>query len=333
MIPMPLPKGTPISLHEGMEASLYGGNDGNMILGTKDKIERLEKRLDAAMALLQKCRVCPRHCGVDRTADERGECGMGRELVVSSDNLHHGEEPPLSGSRGSGTIFFTGCSLHCLFCQNYPISQLRHGETLEPQDLARRMLRLQTAGAHNINLVTPTHFVPQIMEALLFAYRGGLRIPLVYNSGGYESLTALRLLRGIVDIYLPDMKYGDSEAALHCSAAPDYPSINQTAIREMYLQVGDLVMDEEGIAVSGLIIRHLLLPEDLSATRRVLEFITREISPATYISFMSQYFPANQAVNIPPLHRRLSSREYRRARKWLDDYGLENGWIQSDPGR
>lgn len=289
-----------------------------------------EERIAAARAMLAECRLCPRECKVNRLEGEKGICRAGKTAEVSSANLHRGEEPPLSGSRGSGTIFFTHCNLRCLFCQNYPISHLGHGEPASPDELANMMLRLQDRGAHNINFVTPTHVTPFILEALSRAVVKGLKIPLVYNCGGYESLAALKQLDGVVDIYLPDMKYNDNEAAQRISKAPDYVEHNRAAIREMHRQVGDLVLDREGIAKRGLIIRHLVLPRGLAGSRGVLEFIAREISPRTAISLMSQYFPAHRAFEDPDLARRLDPEEYAEACAALEEFELENGWVQEE---
>jgi putative pyruvate formate lyase activating enzyme len=294
----------------------------------QEKISLIRSRLREAYRLLSPCRACPRNCGVDRLSGARGTCGMGFLPEVASDNLHFGEEPPISGSSGSGTIFFSGCSLRCVFCQNFPISQMRHGKTVTLPGLAEMMLALQERGAHNINLVTPTHFAPQIMGALLIAYRGGLRIPLVYNCGGYESLEMLRLWDGILDVYMPDMKYADPEPAGRYSAAPDYPEVNRAAVLEMARQAGILTLDEEGIAVRGLLIRHLVLPGDASGTEAVLRFIAGRISPLTAVSLMRQYFPAHRAHGIPPMDRKVTDAEYDRARNLLERFGLENGWTQ-----
>jgi putative pyruvate formate lyase activating enzyme len=299
-----------------------------MINDIATKISLIESRLKKANALLEVCRVCPRGCGVNRLKNETGFCSMGADPVVSSDNLHHGEEPPISGYRGSGTIFLTGCNLGCIFCQNYPISHLGHGNSVSVEGVADMMLRLQKRGAHNINFVTPTHFAPQLMEALLLAYKKGLEIPIVYNCGGYESLEMLHLWEGIVDIYMPDMKYSDPGMAETYSSAGDYPEVNREAVREMARQVGDLVMDDEGIARQGLLIRHLVLPEDVSGTRDILRFIAEEISTETYISLMSQYFPAYEAVGSPPMNRGITLDEYARAKGFLEFYGLNRGWVQ-----
>ena len=299
-----------------------------MINPVEKKIAFVQKRLKSAFRLLESCRVCPRHCGANRLKGEIGFCKSGFLPEVSSDNLHFGEEPPISGTKGSGTIFLTGCSLGCLFCQNFPISHLGNGNPVSIRKLAAMMLRLQKAGAHNINFVTPTHFAPQIMGALLLAFKSGLFLPLVYNCGGYESMDMLTLWDGIIDLYMPDMKYSDPEMARRYSSAPDYPEVNRAAIREMHRQVGDLETDEEGIAQKGLLVRHLVLPENISGTGDVLRFISQEISPHTFVSLMSQYFPAFEASSTPPLNRRINRSEYDRARRLLEDFGMERGWVQ-----
>jgi putative pyruvate formate lyase activating enzyme len=281
---------------------------------------------------LSPCVVCPRRCGADRSraalsGAPKGACRMGYLPMIASWNLHHGEEPPISGTRGSGTIFFSGCPLRCVFCQNFPISQLLNGNEVTVETLAGYMLELQTRGAHNINFVTPTHFVPQMIEALSIAAGKGLGIPVVYNSSGYEDLETLRLLEGVVDIYLPDMKYSDDENAVKYTSAPGYVEINRAAIREMYRQVGDLVLDDQGIARCGLIIRHLVLPGGFAGTRKTLEFIAG-LSPAITVSIMSQYFPAHRAHVIPEISGKLGVEEYEEITEMLEEYGLENGWIQ-----
>jgi len=260
--------------------------------------------------------------------DEKGFCGIGRRAGVASHNLHFGEEPPISGHRGSGTIFFTGCNMRCRFCQNYPISQLRHGEKVPPRRLARMMLNLQKRGAHNINLVTPSHVVPQFLAGLAIAAREGLRLPIVYNSSGYDGLEALKLLDGVIDIYMPDIKYSDRDSAERCSQAPDYWEHVRPAIREMFRQVGALEMDEEGVGVRGLLIRHLVLPAGLSGSEKVFEFIAKELGRDVPVNLMSQYFPADKAVGDPVLGRRITKEEFREAEEALHRYGLREGWIQ-----
>ncbi len=273
----------------------------------------LGRRAEAAWRMLERCRLCPRVCGVNRLADERGECRTGRRAVVSSAHLHFGEEPPLVGWGGSGTIFFTHCSLHCQYCQNYEISQLGEGVEVEVEELAAMMLRLERAGAHNINLVTPSHVVPQVLAALAVAARAGLSIPLVYNSGGYDAMPALRLLDGVVDIYMPDAKYADEEIARRYSLVEHYPQVNRRALREMHRQVGDLQVDAHGVARRGLIVRHLVLPGGLAGTAVVMRFLAEELSPATYVNVMAQYRPCYRAGSDPVLQRPLHQAEYREA--------------------
>jgi putative pyruvate formate lyase activating enzyme len=289
----------------------------------------LQKRIDAAYALLESCRVCPRECGVNRLKNDKlGFCRSGLNPVVSSASPHHGEEPPLSGTKGSGTIFFANCNLRCLYCQNYPISQMGTGTERTPGELACQMTWLQEQGCHNLNLVTPTHFMPQILKALSIARERGFNLPVVYNTSGYESIEALRLLEGIVDIYMPDMRYSDPAVALKYSIAPHYPEINRAAVREMYRQVGNLVTDEKGIAKRGLIVRHLVLPGGLSGTGEIMKFLAAEISKDVYVSLMSQYFPAYKAVEVKELSRRITADEYEDAYQMMQKYGLENGWVQ-----
>ena len=289
----------------------------------------LHERIEAAYKLLEACRVCPRECGVNRLKNDKlGFCRSGLNPVISSASPHHGEEPPLSGTKGSGTIFFTNCNLRCLYCQNYPISQLGNGAERTPGELACQMLWLQEQGCHNLNLVTPTHFMPQILKALGIARDRGFNLPIVYNTSGYEAVESLRLLDGIVDIYLPDMRYSDDKAALKYSIAPHYPEINRAAVKEMYRQVGNLAFDENGIAKRGIIIRHLVLPNGLSGTESIMKFLAEEISRDVYISLMSQYFPAYKANEHKELSRRTTADEYKDACRIMEKYGLENGWVQ-----
>jgi len=248
-----------------------------------------------------------------RKTGEVGECGIADELIVSSVGLHHGEEFPISGFRGSGTIFLSGCNLHCIYCQNWTISQARDGERVSVPEIAQAMVNLQKTGAHNINWVSPTHVVPLLVEALLVAHEDGLRIPLVYNSGGYDSLEVLALLDGIVDIYMPDMKYGDAETGLKLSGIEDYPHHNQTAIREMYRQVGPLVCDEHGVAERGLLIRHLVLPENLAGSERIFKFLEEDLAGPVDVNVMAQYHPCYKADTFPALGRWLRRSEYQEA--------------------
>lgn len=289
----------------------------------------LQKRIDAAYRLLACCRVCPRACGVNRLKnDMSGFCRSGLNPIVSSVNAHHGEEPPISGTRGSGTIFFSNCNLQCVYCQNYPISQMGNGVEKTSEELAEQMLWLQEQKCHNLNLVTPSHFMPQILKSLGMARQRGFKLPVVYNTNGYESLEALHLLDGIVDIYLPDMRYSDDGIALMHSVVPHYAETNRDAIREMYRQVGNLEVDDQGIGMGGLIIRHLILPGELSGTERIMQFLAEEISKDIYISLMSQYFPAYKAPGISSLSRRITADEYDKASEIMKQYGLENGWMQ-----
>lgn len=272
--------------------------------------EILEDRARAAVARLEACNICPRCCGVNRLQDERGFCRTGRLARVASYTPHFGEEAPLVGRSGSGTIFFCGCNLACVFCQNYDISQQNLGRVVSAETLARMMLALQDSGCHNINFVTPTHVVPQILEALVPAREEGLHVPLVYNSSGYDSVQTLRLLEGVFDIYMPDAKYGSDEPALKYSNAPGYTGIMKAAIREMHRQVGDLALDEDGVAVRGLLVRHLVMPEGAAGTAEVVRFLSQEISPNTYLNVMAQYRPEYNASRFPELDRPITGREY-----------------------
>lgn len=289
----------------------------------------LARRIEQARGTLKHCSLCPWKCGVNRLAGETGYCRAGAEPVVASWTAHPWEEPPISGTSGSGTIFFTHCTGRCLFCQNYPISQLGVGRQVTVPRLAEMMLELQERGCHNVNLVTPTHFVPQILEAMPIAIERGLHLPVVCNCNGYETVETLRLLDGVVDIYLPDAKYADEATARRLSGFRGYVRANHAALLEMYRQVGDeLVVNESGQAVRGMIIRHLVLPENLAGTRQVLSWIARELSPRIHISLMAQYFPAHEAVGDPVLGRRITNEEYLEALAAFDALGLERGWRQ-----
>ena len=282
----------------------------------------LKRRVEAAKSLLESCSVCPRHCSINRLNDEIGKCHTPREAVVSSYRPHFSEEAPLVGKHGSGTIFFTNCNLRCLFCQNYSISQLGEGEKVSKEELAHMMLSLQAQGCHNINLVSPTHVLPQILEALEVAVKSGLHLPLVYNSGGYDSVKTLRILDGIIDIYMPDMKYSNGEIAKELSGIEHYPSINRAAIKEMYRQVGDLQINPDGIAQRGLLVRHLVLPDGLAGTEKVVNFLAKEISPNTYVNIMAQYHPCYKAFENPSLARRISPAEFQEALELARKAGL-----------
>lgn len=288
----------------------------------------LKKRISSAFKLLEGCSLCPRECGVNRLKNKNGFCKSGFLPVVSSFNAHFGEEPPISGYRGSGTIFFTFCNLRCVFCQNYPISQLGHGEEVSFERLVEMMLYLQRKRCHNINFVTPTHFVPQILKALELAVEGGLNIPIVYNCGGYERVKTLRLLEGIFDIYMPDAKYQEANLGEKFSNAPDYPEVNEKALKEMYRQVGPLVMDEEGVAKRGLIVRHLVLPGGVSNTSKALKMLSEKIGKDIYLSLMAQYFPAHKAYQYPEINRRIGAKEYKEALRIMEEVGLKKGYCQ-----
>lgn len=283
---------------------------------------KLAERVEAARALLETCRVCPRCCGTNRLDGDVGKCRTANEAMVSSYGPHFGEESPLVGKYGSGTIFFTNCNLRCLFCQNYSISQLGEGERVSKEELALMMLSLQARGCHNINLVSPTHVVPQILEALKIAVESGLHVPLVYNTGGYDSVETLSILDGIVDIYMPDMKYGDENIARELSGIENYPQVNKAAIREMHRQVGDLQTSQEGVAQRGLLVRHLVLPKGLAGTKDVVDFIAKEISANTYVNIMAQYHPCYKAHEIPSLAARISKAELREAVELAHQAGL-----------
>jgi putative pyruvate formate lyase activating enzyme len=284
---------------------------------------RLAGKIERSVRWLAKCTLCPRMCRVNRLADEKGHCRTGRWAMVASYGPHFGEEDPLVGRNGSGTIFFSQCNLHCLFCQNYDISQDADSVPMRPETLGMIMLELQQQGCHNINLVTPTHVVPQVLEALPFAIEGGLRVPLVYNCGGYERVTALRLLDGIVDIYMPDFKFWDSEVAEQLCEAPDYPKRAREALKEMHRQVGELQLDESEIARRGVLLRHLVMPDGLAGTRSIMGFIAREISSATYVNIMNQYRPCGRAIGRADIGRSITPAEYQEALRVAGEEGLQ----------
>lgn len=286
-----------------------------------------EKRL-ILERMLEECSLCPWNCRVNRNKGQKGKCRSGSELKIAKALPHFGEEPVLTGSQGSGTIFFTNCNLHCKFCQNYQISQEYFGKEITSYELAQEMLLLQKKGCHNINLVSPVHFLPQILKALEIAIPEGLNIPIVYNSNGYEKVEILKLLEGIIDIYLPDAKYADEYLAYSLSQAKEYTRYNLSCIKEMYRQVGMLHLNQAGIAQRGLIIRHLVLPGYISNTRKVLKSIKDLLGNKIHISLMGQYFPAYQAKFYPLLNHKLTKEEYLVAIKILEELGFENGWIQ-----
>ena len=282
----------------------------------------LKKRVYEAYHQLTHCRICAHECGINRMGGDVGFCGTGSHAIVSSYGRHLGEEYPIRGERGSGTIFFSRCNLHCQYCQNSDISQAPAGDEIDAKDLAYIMLEIQGMGCHNINLVSPSHVVPQILAGLFVAAKAGLNIPLVYNTGGYDHLNTLNLLDGIIDIYMPDMKYANDDIGKKYSGISDYPKVNQSAVIEMHKQVSDLSCDKRGIAYRGLLIRHLILPNNIESTRKILSFISNNISKNTYINLMDQYHPAYNAYKFPELNRRITKEEYDEALKSAKSLGL-----------
>ena len=292
----------------------------------------LEHRAQAFEARLASCDICPRQCRINRFDGELGFCRSGYLPIVAAICSHHGEEPAISGSRGSGTVFFGNCNMRCIYCQNHQISQnWRKQKTKEINchTLAERMLYLQDElGCHNINFVSPSHFVPQLVRAVFEAVPMGLRLPLVYNTSGYDSVASLKELDGIVSIYLPDLRYASDAWARKLSRAPDYVARARQAIKEMYRQVGNLIVDESGLAQRGLIVRHLILPNGLAGSEESLTWLAQELSPAVTVSIMSQYLPLHRAQRIPLLSRTISMTEYKTVLGLLSEAGIENGWIQ-----
>jgi putative pyruvate formate lyase activating enzyme len=271
------------------------------------------EKIEKAFQMLEKCHLCPRSCGVNRLDGERGVCKGGYLPEVSSYSPHFGEERPLVGFHGSGTIFMTHCNLRCLFCQNYSISHLGEGQEVSFEKLAKMMVELQKIGCPNINFVTPTHYVPQILKALVIAVENGLSVPLVYNTGGYDSVETLKLLDRVFDIYMPDIKYSSPEPAQAYSQAPDYPQVARLALKEMHRQVGDLIIDEKGIALRGLLVRHLVLPQESAGTKEAMRFLASEISKNTYVNIMDQYYPCGRIDPKSPLSRRITISEFNEA--------------------
>jgi putative pyruvate formate lyase activating enzyme len=286
----------------------------------------LRQRIKLLKEFLKECRLCPRECRVNRLNGEVGVCQAGSDLMVSSAFPHFGEEPPLVGYHGSGTIFLTHCNLRCLFCQNYDISHLGSGERIISSDMARVMVRLQETGCHNLNFVTPSHYVPQIVASLPDAIEKGLRLPIVYNCSGYESIEVIRLLEGIVDIYMPDVKYMEEKYSKRFSNAPDYPEVIKKVLKEMYRQVGDLTTNSKGIAERGLLIRHLVMPNGVASSEAVLEFIAEEISIHSYVNIMDQYRPEYQAHEYPEINRPITHKEYLEAIQIAKRYHLHRGF-------
>ncbi|NUN23969.1 MAG: radical SAM protein [Candidatus Jettenia caeni] len=277
------------------------------------KTGKLFERIEKARIVLKECQICPRRCKVNRLENTMGICKVGTLPKVSSYSPHFGEESPLVGRYGSGTIFITSCNLGCVFCQNSDISHSRDGHEISPERFAQIMIELQHSGCHNINFVTPTHVLPQILEALPIAIKEGLKIPLVYNTGGYDLVETLQLVEGVFDIYMPDFKFSDNEIANVLCKARDYPHVVMSAIREMYRQVGDLVVNDYGIAERGLIVRHLIMPNGLAGTRKVMQFLAQEISPHTYVNIMDQYHPCYLSHKYSEINRRINDEEFENA--------------------
>lgn len=290
-----------------------------------DAYRRAARRLER---WLKSCVLCPRGCRVDRLAGARGHCGAAAKAVVNTVQLHYGEEPCISGQRGSGTVFFTGCTLACRFCQNFEISHQGWGREMDAQALAAAFLELTLSGAHNLNLVTPTPHLPAILEALAIAREQGCRLPVVYNTSGYERAAALRIMDGLIDVYLPDYKYADEAVGLRLSGVGDYVKSARAALVEMFRQVGDLTLDDDGVATRGVLVRHLVLPHNLSGSDRVLPDLVRLGGPEVAVSLMSQYFPTHLAAQTPGMERPLTASEYDAAVRALEDAGIENGYVQ-----
>jgi len=293
------------------------------------KIERIQAALAQLDGQMENCRLCPRNCKIDRSNGQLGFCQLSDTARIYKYKIHTGEEPPISGTNGSGIIFFAGCTMSCAFCQNFPMSHWRQGYNVSVAELAKIMLELQSQGTHNINLVTPGHFLPSISAALLLAIEQGLRLPIVYNTNGYEKVEILRLLDGIIDIYLPDMKYAEDAVAQRFSKVSNYVEVNQAAVVEMYRQVGHLVIDEQGIAQRGLIIRHLLLPNDRAGSEQIFRFIAERLDKNIHVSLMTQYLPIWDAKRFPEIARRVVNRELEEVIAWMEQFDLENGWMQN----
>ncbi len=297
-----------------------------------NKLEILAKISDELYNRLGNCDICPRHCHINRFKGELGFCKAPLNPVVYSYQKHHGEEPPISGTKGSGTIFFSGCNLRCVYCQNYIFSQTISGDSETIEGLANIMLELERDCCHNINLVTPTIYISQIVKSLELATKMGLKIPIVYNSSGYEDPEIIHLLDGLIDIYLPDMRYSKNQFSNIFSGAPNYVDFNKKSIKEMFRQVGKLSIDDKGVATSGIIVRILILPNDASGLEDTLRFLSDEISNEIHISLLSQYFPAYKAPLYEEIDRYISENEYTRSSELLEKYGFANGWIQEYQG-
>ena len=286
---------------------------------------KFAQKIEEAYSIFEDCHLCPRQCGVNRKKGEKGFCRAPLRSVVFSAQPHFGEEISLVGKYGSGTIFFSNCNLRCVFCQNWPIAHEGRGKEIEDEDLAKLMLYVQETGCHNVNLVTPTHVMPNILNATRIALKKGLRLPLVYNTSGYESLEIVKLLDGIVDIYMPDMKYtDDGEAAKYSAGASDYPEVTAKAIIEMDRQVGKLLIDGRGIALRGLMIRHLVMPNRVAGTEKFVKWVAKNLPKSTYVNIMPQYRVEYKAYEYPKISRGITVHEFLEAMDWAKEYGLTN---------
>jgi len=312
---------SPVSLNAGEKK----GKNWHPAYEKLENEGKLARRIEQAYAIFEDCQLCPRCCGVNRKKGERGFCRGPYKSVIFSAQPHFGEEVSLVGENGSGTIFFSNCNLRCIFCQNWPISHEGKGKELNDEDLANMMIHLQKIGCHNINLVTPTHVMPNILNATRIALKKGLRLPLVYNTSGYERLEILKILDGVVDIYMPDMKYMDADQAeKYSSGASDYPEVTKRAIIEMNRQVGELTVDERGIATRGLIIRHLVMPNRVAGTEKLLRWVAETLPKSTYVNIMAQYHVDYKAFDYPKIARGITVQEFLEAMEWAENSGLTN---------
>lgn len=311
-----------------LDRALVSGasNSGSTPDGHKEK--KVNYSINKLYKLMEKCCLCPRKCGINRLKGEIGLCKTGKDVKVASINLHYGEEPPISSEKGSGTIFFTNCNLSCVFCQNYPISQLSNGNVITAEQLADKMIELQNQGANNINLVTPTHVYPFVAETIFIAKQKGLTIPILSNCGGYESVEVLELMEEFIDIYMPDMKYSSNESAKKFSKVDNYVENNRLAIKEMFRQKGHLKINYKEVAEKGLLIRHLVLPNNVSGSKETFDFIANEISTDTYVSVMAQYHMANISDKFGEINRKINQKEYDEVVEYFEYVGLHNGWVQ-----
>lgn len=285
----------------------------------------LRERVEKAKEISKRCVLCPRVCMANRYKGDIGECGVGRYALISAYGPHFGEERVLRGWRGSGTVFFAGCNMRCVYCQNYEISQYKEGYEVSPEELAWIFLRVQEMGCHNLNLVTPSHVIWQILEALYIAVQRGFKLPIVYNTSSYDSIQSLKLMEGIVDVYMPDIKYSDSKVAEKYSGVKNYWEVAKKALKEMHKQVGDLVINEQGLAVRGLLIRHLVLPNNVAGSKEVIKFIAEEVSKNSWVNIMDQYYPTYRAFEYHEISRRITGKEYYEVVEFARKMGIHRG--------